>query len=907
MMGGHAVRLMMCGLRPLVFGAAVLAPALACTQADAQGVPEPRPADQRLQGTRVAGELTFQPTGPGVLFGALDPAVRKWYVPQELHYQYRWRSWEYTNYARNLYQRYVGTNREGDTFYDLYGNYVTRGWLLYDWSQTQPQQDGSNVWKNTYFRDWFSGLVVAADQKGQNHLAITIGDRIRSTLTPMTFSKPGFDGIQIDYQSDKYEVTTLLSRISYPGAAGHRNPSVQETTTSSTLTGGRATAQVGDFVKVGGTYVSAHNSTQLLDAFDGSPRSGSIVGSQNAQNVTKLFLRLSDDSPEDDAGGVNLFAWDVLIKADEEAVGPDGEVIVERTVVRASEVGLIPAPEGGFQRLGFVEASGSVQIELVYDFSLATYRGPDPSLIRELTFELAVANDYRIEVASDRQTDRAGDPVYLLAARAEGNVRDGSNLSLLQIPYGLPTATEVFGFTVEAEDVKGFKLYAEWDRSISHRKYPNRAHTRHLGSSSQGDAWMVNASKIAYPWFLFGEAYSMDHDYNTSAFLARGGQSIDYSDKGSFYYELVDDNDDQDRYPDWQRIFQASDFEVFPGYDENVDFVSDFNQNSTRDIPNLVPDYEEPFLRFRTDRPEFLFGVDMNNNLWVDRFENDDEADYPYGRDLRGYNVYAGADLIPGVRFTVGRTDESLIAGDGANTTNYAFFTVEQDYAGLGRLRFFESFRVAEDSIANDLRQWSDVDQGSVPTLDPLAARDTWINSTFFSFDYTRIEDLTFTTKAKYDRWHQRQEQPDLRDDSYFLGLINKIDHERRIARVIFLPRIKNELRLESPALKSDPRRREDTLLLSLLARWPLLDVSSMEVGVEYAIFNQLRESDAAVREGLLDDFSEVVGAVQFSTTPEYQGYKLHAKMGLRLTRRAIGGETETGQVAFAVVYAGLQ
>ena len=881
--------------------AAVLALTLASSQAHAQG------ADHRLTGTRVAGKLTFEPRGPGVLFGALDPAVRKWYVPQELYHEYRWRSWEYTNYAREIYQRYVSTNLEGDYFYDLYGTYVTRGWLIYDWSQTQPQQDGSNVWKSAYYGSFFNNLVVAADRKGQNHLAITIGDEIRTTLTPMTFSKPAFDGIQIDYQSNKYEVTALLSRISSPGSAGHRNPSVQETTTSSTLTGGRATAQVGDFVKVGGTYASAHNSTQLLDAFEGSPRSGSIVGSQNAQTVTRVLVRLSDDSPEDDEGGVNLFAWDVVIKADVEQVGPDGELIVEREVVRASEAGLIPAPEGGFQRLGYLEASGAEQIELIYDFTLATYHGPDPSQIRELTFELAVANDYRIEITSDRQTDRQGTPFYLLAARADGNVQDGSNLSLLQIPYGLPTATEIFGFTVEVQDLGGFKLYGEWDRSISHRKYPNRAHTRHLGSASEGDAWMVNLSKIAYPWFAFGEAYSMEHDYNTSAILARGGQSIDYSDKGQFYYELVEDNDDQDRFPDWQRIFDNADFEIFPGYDENVDFVSDFNQNSTRDLPNLVPDYEEPFLRFTTDRPEFLFGVDMNNNLWVDRFENDDEPDFPYGRDLRGYNVYGGVDVIPKVRLTLGRTDESRIAGDGRNTTNYLLFTLEQDYAGLGEIRFFENFRLARDDIADDLRQWSEVDRGNVPTLDPLAARDTWINSTFFGFDYTGIDDLTLTTKAKYDRWHQRQEQPDLREDSYFLGLINKIDHERQVAQVILQPRVKNELRLEAPPLKSGARRREDTLLLTLLARWPLLDASSMEVGVEYTIFNQLRESETAVREGLLDDFTEVVAAVQYSTSPSYQGYKLHTKLGLRLTRREIGGETESGKVAFATVYAGLR
>ena len=28
------------------------------------------------------------------------PAVRRWYVPQELYSEYHWRQWEYTNYAR---------------------------------------------------------------------------------------------------------------------------------------------------------------------------------------------------------------------------------------------------------------------------------------------------------------------------------------------------------------------------------------------------------------------------------------------------------------------------------------------------------------------------------------------------------------------------------------------------------------------------------------------------------------------------------------------------------------------------------------------------------------------------------------------------------------------------------------
>ena len=81
----------------------------------------------RLGQVQRGGEVSFEPTGPGVLFDALDPAVRKWYVPQELYSEYRWKQWEYSNYARQNYQRYVSTSLEGDYFYDLYGNYIGAG------------------------------------------------------------------------------------------------------------------------------------------------------------------------------------------------------------------------------------------------------------------------------------------------------------------------------------------------------------------------------------------------------------------------------------------------------------------------------------------------------------------------------------------------------------------------------------------------------------------------------------------------------------------------------------------------------------------------------------------------------------------------------------------------------------
>ena len=120
-------------------------------------------------GQRQGDEYSYAPQGPGVMLNAVDPAMRKWYVPQELYLDYRWRQWDYTNYARDHYQRYIDTTLEGEHFYDIYGNFLTRGWLIYNNSQTTPEQFGNSVLKSNRFRDWFSGVVVTHDQKGEYH------------------------------------------------------------------------------------------------------------------------------------------------------------------------------------------------------------------------------------------------------------------------------------------------------------------------------------------------------------------------------------------------------------------------------------------------------------------------------------------------------------------------------------------------------------------------------------------------------------------------------------------------------------------------------------------------------------------------------------------------------------------
>ena len=101
----------------------------------------------------------------------------------------------------------------------------------------------------------------------------------------MTFSKPGFNGVQIDFSSDKYHATVLSSRISEPirgssqGLAGVTAPTRRTNLTS--LFGGRATFQVGDFILLGATVVNATNGNTVLDMFDGDPVAGNLTSGQS--------------------------------------------------------------------------------------------------------------------------------------------------------------------------------------------------------------------------------------------------------------------------------------------------------------------------------------------------------------------------------------------------------------------------------------------------------------------------------------------------------------------------------------------------------------------------------------------------------------------------------------------------
>ena len=815
-------------------------------------------------------------------FDPVIPTLRKWYVPQDLYYIYNWGGYKYTNYAKDSYQRYVSTELEGRGQYDIFGNWITRGWQIYEWRQEQPLAFGSTVFKDAKYQQWFTNLVVAADAKGQYYTALTVGDEIRTTLTPLTFSRSSFNGVQWDIKSDKYAGTVLMSRVSEPVRLANQSDRDQRSDYTNFL-GLHGTAQIGDFISVGGTFVNTAFGSSRSN-FSESSFAGLLTSSQNSGNISEIVVRISDDSPGDGSGAL-FFSSEMTV---------DGEL-----------ADVTPTIEGGRQREGFLEALEEAPI-------LLRFPVPDPLVVQKVRFDLVLSNDYRVEVTSNLQTNINNQPIFLPVTRAKDNVRDNTNQRVVSFSYGVPSANQIASINFEVEDVLGFEVRGEFARNTQYTRYPNiniEKLSNLSKSSSTADAWYVNATKRSGRLYGYGEVFSMDHDYTTRGYIPDQNDFVDYENERQNIFEYIDDNDDQDRSVDWPRFGGGGgDNAVFPGLDENNDLINDFNENSNR-----TPDFDEPFLRHYVDPPEFLFGVDMNNNAVIDRFENDEEADYPYRLGHRGYNAYVGGEVYPGVAVNVGRTREWLISGDERSKLWYGLLSAERDMPKLGRFEVFYMVKFVKDNIRDDLLQWVQrpgTIGGLQPFDDQLLARDATINEGFLGYTLAR-GNLTFRNKFRLNHFKMGDTAKDELDDVVFIGVINKLDYPFEVGRgIVLIPRFKSMWRKQTQALAGQQEINELSEIFSLSAIVPVLTASRVEVGVEGIIFRNAEKIPDPLPPEYVDDFFGKVFTAQYTTKVQYQGFSVTSNIGFQVNDINFSNLSDldvSNTIAFVEIFAGLE
>jgi hypothetical protein len=868
----------------------------------------------------------------------VTPQVHRWYGARHLPETY-WQPWTSSgdNYASQTYSRYVDRLLEGDDFYDVLGSPLGRGWLVYSWTQEQPQALGSQIIKAPSrdvrnsseasafgtgggfpaYERYFNRLVISGDQRGSSAYRLMIGDAIYTMFTPLTFYKPAYNGLRIDLAGSRHSATMLLSRVSDPNG---RVDAQAGTSTSGNGTGathlmaGHLDLALGSLTRLGLSYVNVHSAHTQLPLNNGNPLNGTLTVLQN-QPLRKLWVRLRDDSPSDGSDGAVLLAHDIVL------VDTSGQQI------RGSEVGFRPRIEGGVSQGGALVANGSEQILLEYDLQALDAAGIGSADLRGARIELDLANDYRVEVASNLQADGRGsaaNTVFLTELRAEGNVGDRSNTGIVSLDYGLPVASEIYGVDWDLPSWRGLSLKGEVALNHRLRRYPNPVLDKHHQVSQTAGAGYAHLAYQRDPWMLFLETFSLDDDYGTSFWVSDPGGLLYFGTPIPQLYEFVDDDDDLNAVPEWQRPFQPSaDGIAWPGYDENQDGLNDHNQNF-----NFIPDYEEPFLRFRSDRPEFLFGLDMNHNGTIDRFENDERADYPYRTDHRGYNAYLRTNAGPDVEFTFGRQRMRQLAGDGHTRAWYALSLWDRPFRRGGGLRLFAYAALVQDTIADDLVQWfQPVDvRGRMQALpDELPMQDAWKNVLYAELQQhigsgTRIEH-----RVKWEWRRQLDSDASLRSregrrSSGSLSMVNRGQWDIPVGLATLEPRIKSEFRRDRPF---SLRRSESTTLEEiaiLLWRQPVLAEhvavgyfpgygrqgfrTTLELGLETSRFWLLQGQRAEVE----TDFWRWTLVSQLTNRVAYEGYQLVTRTGLRLSGwRFDDGRSQHTNLLFLTINAGLR
>ena len=831
----------------------------------------------------------------------LVPQRRRSGLSESMYYEYTWKGLGYSNYARSDYQRYRGPFLEGTRYYDNFGTYVGRGWLIYNWTEVAPEPDGSLVDTGAEFVDqsrftrWFNGILLSASSHGQYHTSLAVGDQLRTSFTPLTFSKPKFNGVRWDVMSDKYAATFLSSRVSSPLAFA--------TDFGTWLLAAHGEAQVGDFATVGVTWANAHN-TRADQSLAANPLSGVLTGPQNSGNVDEVTIVIADDSPETPASGAVLIVERVLV---------DGVFHPE----------IEPLVRGGIARQGYLEVSGADVIELTYNIR-DDFRPTDAvashTEIRKLEFELVVANDYNISITSNKQVTLVGvrEPSYLPVAQAPGEVTDGSNQHFIRFAYGLPIAHEIIGINFELADLGGLEVRGEYAVNRRYRQFPNQNFTRLKTERRLDEAYYVTGVYSRDRWFVYGEGYNMDPGYSTSAYIADPDGIVDYHPRNAerHLFEFVDDNDDQDDFPDWYRrgqtegassvlgVGQREDREVFPGLDANNDYISDYNQNQ-----NEIPDYAEPFLRYAVDPPEFLFGMDMNNNTIIDRFEDDDQPDFPFDRDLRGVNAYAGLRVLENTQLTVGRLRERQLSSARKSRVIYGLVASQWELSGW-QLAGFGQAKLVRDNIADDRLLWSDVVDAVVPFGDPLDLQDAVVTTALVEGARRAAAGLQVSGKIKVEQYHQRGAAADgiERRDRSFLGLIHRAAYRVRVGQQVQIqPQWKSTFQHETPTSRNALGTRALTESFFLVGEYTFLPTMRFDFGLERTYFANLRARPRQPTADYDEDYQSWVAGLVLSNRSDYQGYTLTLNAGYQYERQIIDNASDRDETTLYLrLFAGL-
>ena len=827
------------------------------------------------------------------------------------------------------------------------------------------QTTGSTIIKDWRAWYQFDQLVVGRDDYHSTGYSLIVGDNLIARLTPLTLSKTDLDGARLDLSTPYFKLTALGSRIGRENAGfGWPRTTVQGTHAfdSTMLLGSRAQADIGA-LQIGLNGVNLHSFRALgtnnsmkgivwpdhplfevlvVRFSDDSPqdgRGGAVVQevelvidgtrrpdirprvvSHRAGTATRVgrtlgsgFLPVNYNL----LGGrhyrdreIPLYADylyrqayedpDFLLRlqnGDSSWVGRNDDFVENNTnLEELLSTFAVESPDE------VLTADGTDALVFLFDLSAI------PS-IRSVRVEAVAGNDYRVEIAKIYEfSDKPGNldtkyrsTVYETVLRAEGNVRDQSNID--RVGFDVGTNTSLFTYSADLHlGLPGLEITGEYARSATFARFPSHADgtpdfERSPRFSDRGSAYFLNGTS----WFNLGrvgfELFAMNPDFSTDMVAYRPELTGVFGlSNDTMVWRLVQDNEDGDAWPD-VALFSlpcTPDCDgTFPGQDADNDGITDVNRNL-----NALPDYKEPFLMYEVDPSDFVYGMDRNNNDEPDIREDDYDADYPYDHDQRGYHVFGQYDLTPHWTVGIGRYDVEGIASGGRNNSAYALLTYQRQ--GLERLRqvFFENhFRRVQDDIPdeyNRVREDLEItlfDIGGFFTRDPIIRRtdlllyeDSYVNDTYLEGHWRPWPSLSVVQKLRLRlNWQQEGLLPSgllqrkRRLDQW--NVVSRADHTRYWGKLMIRPQFKFMLLQLRDQRAERSLRSEVSLIPILRAEYPLMSRSTLQIGIQgMGPFSYRFEDRVAQR----NTFERRTKFANLTNRSSYFGYELYTIIGLR-------------------------
>ena len=499
---------------------------------------------------------------------------------------------------------------------------------------------------------------------------------------------------------------------------------------------------------------------------------------------------------------------------------------------------------------------------------------------------------------------------------------DGSDSGrkVVEFDYGIPTGQALYGLDWDLS-LKGLKVKGELVANPQYFLFPVGSNAgKRFGKQALG--YFLTAEKEVGPIEIGGEIFNLDPDYSGNYDSDRGGAAF-FSDNCFVCPQMQEmsvmtDNDDNDQWPDEMLnelpSAEKSDSGIFPGLDENNDLIPDSDQNF-----NGIPDWTEPILFYDADPPDFIYGIDFNNNGIVDYRENDALPDYPYPRDRQGVHLVATKKGLGrwGKWASVGYYTMQEPAGGGEAKAIYARYEHNFISPYLGKIRINEDIKQVQDDIRDDVYIWEDVgfsqripspsphlkgpmieardlnSQIFPPDVDPLNMRNSLVNTLFISSAFRQFSNLNVINSVQWIRNSQAEAEFDdgTQQEAGVLStftMVNRLDYTINVGNLNIRPMFKHLLLREHSSGLEDATGDGSIRSFSIYApiirtRFDLTAKSNLQLGFQGFPFWRHTSLD---RVDQRNDFKEWTLVLMMSNRSDHYGYNLASQFGFIKTSR---------------------